>query len=163
MIWTIASLGALTASPSASLLQGPTPVNYTSWPMLSGMPPDMFEGGGWERTIRPRLTVRQDGTVQGCEVEKGTGQKTLDRFVCAMFEQRARFRPAVWGDGSPSYGVFRFTFKMFRGDRRSRKSGPVDLEVRIDRKTYSGVPAFVRVAFAIDQNGRIGDCSSAAS
>lgn len=164
MIWLVASSGALIASPSASLLQPPQPVNYTGWPMLSGLPSETaFEGGGWARTIRTGLTVRQNGSVQSCEVEKGTGHKALDSFVCAMFEQRARFRPAVWIDGSPSYGVFRFTFTIYRDDRRSSRPGPVDLDVRIDRKTYAGqLPAFVHVAFSVDRNGRTGDCISEA-
>ena len=162
MLWLVASLGVLTASPSASLLRGPIPVDYTKWPMLSDMPPDLFEVGGWVRTMRTRLTVRPDGTVQGCEVEKGTGHRALERYVCAMFEQRAKFRPAIWIDGSPSYGVFRFTFKIYRGDRHSSKPDPVDLEAMVDRKTYAGVPAIVHVAFAVDQDGRTGDCSSVA-
>jgi hypothetical protein len=83
--------------------------------------------------------------------------------MCAAFEQRATFRPAVWADGSSSYGVFRFTFKLFRDRPRPSKSNPVDLDVRVDRKAYAGqVPAFVRVVFAVDQDGRPGDCISAA-
>jgi hypothetical protein len=163
MIWLIVSLGTVAASPSATLLQGPIPVNYTGWPITSDMPPDTFEGGGWVRTFLTRLTVRQDGTLQSCEVERGTGRRTLDKAICAMFEQRARFRPAVWADGSPSYGVFRFTFKLFRDHPRPSKSDPVDLDVRVDRKAYAGqVPASVHVVFEVDQDGRPGDCISAA-
>jgi hypothetical protein len=152
----------MAASPSATLLQGPTPVNYTSWANFLDIPPGMFDGGGWARTFRTRLTVRQDGTLQGCEIERGSGRKALDKFICGVFRQRATFRPAVWTDGSSSYGVFRFTLKLFRDRPRPGKL-PVDLDVSVDRKAYAGqVPAFVRVVFAVDQDGRPGDCISAA-
>jgi hypothetical protein len=163
MIWLMVSLGALATPSSASLLQGPTPVNWTSWPSQSGMPPDLLKGGTNAWTIRARLTVRPDGTLQGCEVESGTDNRALDKFTCEMFERRARFRPAVWADGSPSYGLFRFTFQWARAVPPSSKPPHVDLKVRVDRKAYAErVPAFVRVVFAVDEDGQIRDCSGAA-
>ena len=163
MIWLMISLGTVSAPTSASLIQGPTPVNWTSWPSQSGMSPDLLERGTNAWTIRTRLTVRPDGTVQSCEVESGTDNKTLDKFTCGMFERRAKFRPAVWSNGSPSYGVFRFAFEWTRAVPPPSKSSHVDLNVRVDRKTYAErVAAFVHVVFTVDGDGQIGECSGAA-
>jgi hypothetical protein len=162
MIWLAISSGALATLPSASRPQGPTPINYTNWVMPTARPAGLFEGDRDVWTIRARLTVRPDGKVQDCAIERSSRNKALDRFTCGMFEQRATLRPATWIDGSPSYGVFRFTFQWTRPQLPSFNSDPVDLELKADRRDYAGrLPAFVRVVFAVDQNGRISDCYSA--
>jgi hypothetical protein len=161
MIWLITGSAAAVAQLSGSMLRGPAPVNYTSWPSQSGIPDYLFNGRRSAWTIRARLTVRPDGSVQRCEVERRSGSKPLDKFTCEMFSQRAKLLPATWADDTPSFGVFRFNFVWTRRDAPLGASHPSDVSIKVDRSIYAQrVPALVHVMFAVDANGQISDCTS---
>lgn len=161
MIWFTAFLGAVSAPRSSSQLQAPTPVNIVSWTYTHQVPPPAAwdKGTSWPFLIR--LTVRPNGKLKRCEVEKSTANEYLTQFVCEMFKERAKLRPAVWTDGSPSFGVFRFGFVYSRDQAPPDDYHFEDLSVTIDRGIYAQrVPANVRVMFAVDANGQISGCTS---
>lgn len=161
LIWLVTGSAAVLAQLGGSGLQGPTPVNLPSWASGSGMPDYLFDGASSSWAIRARLTVRPDGKVQRCEIEIGTNNRELDKFTCEMFERRATFRPAVWTDGKPSFGVFRLNFVWARRHTRLNKWQLPDLSIRVAESIYGQrTPAAVCVVVAVDPNGRISDCSN---
>lgn len=53
-----------------------------------------------------RLEVGADGKVTGCSVTGSSGSSTLDEATCRLVSRRARFRPAIGGDGQPTNDTF---------------------------------------------------------
>ena len=53
-----------------------------------------------------RLTVGPDGRVTDCSVTKSSGSPELDDTTCKLATRRARFSPALDGDGKPTAGSF---------------------------------------------------------
>lgn len=98
MFWALATAASLSA---------PAPLNYIFY---SGDDmPAYHQMAGVTRITYIRLTVRPDATLQTCEVEDNGGDPKLGAFSCELAMQRARFAPARWIDGSPTYGVYRRT------------------------------------------------------
>jgi len=53
-----------------------------------------------------RLTVSPDGKVADCQITSSSGSPDLDEATCANIRRRARFNPAMDGDGQPTSGSF---------------------------------------------------------
>ncbi len=59
-----------------------------------------------EGTTGFRVTVGPDGKVTDCSVTSSSGHSDLDEAACANIRRRARFAPAVDGNGSPTTGTY---------------------------------------------------------
>ncbi|MEO7384686.1 MAG: energy transducer TonB [Novosphingobium sp.] len=57
-------------------------------------------------TTRFRVQVGPDGRVTDCEVTGSSGSPDLDATACAKIKTRARFTPAIDGDGNPTSGSY---------------------------------------------------------
>ena len=122
---------------------------------------------GVNRFVFTRTTVRPDGKTQDCTVEGGgSGDAQLDAYTCAIIMRRARFAPARWADGSPTYGVVRVSVNWTpRGPLTKPEESmahPVDanlsvtrLPVGADRQTT------LRLMIAVDETGRVLECDAA--
>lgn len=59
-----------------------------------------------EGLTRFRLTIGADGRVVGCEITDSSGSPDLDAATCSKVSARARFVPALRGDGMPTTGSY---------------------------------------------------------
>ena len=59
-----------------------------------------------EGTTGFRVAVGPDGKVTDCTVTSSSGHSDLDEAACANIRRRARFAPAVDGNGSPTTGTY---------------------------------------------------------
>lgn len=59
-----------------------------------------------EGTTGFRVTVGPDGRVTSCEVTSSSGSADLDEATCANVQRRARFTPAMDGEGNPTSGSY---------------------------------------------------------
>jgi len=111
----IAPAGELVIQPRTQLSPSPSP----SFAVRAAAP--MSAPGSWvsdrdypsaairaerEGTTRFRLTIGPDGRVTGCEVTGSSGSADLDAATCAKVSARAKFTPALGGDGMPTSGSF---------------------------------------------------------
>lgn len=53
-----------------------------------------------------RVSVGPDGRVTGCTVTASSGSSDLDDATCANVQRRARFNPAMDGEGQPTTGSY---------------------------------------------------------
>ena len=143
----------------ASQLAAPTSVGPPTWFKADDYPISHIQAGR-SFELKIRLTVKADGSLQGCSIEHSSGDKEFDKYNCALVLSRAKFSPALAADGTPVIGVYRarVSWKM---DDRKPKSGTGDLELTVD-KLPSGVesPAMVQLAIAVDSDGRPSDCAA---
>jgi protein TonB len=59
-----------------------------------------------EGTTGFRVTVGPDGRVTDCQVTSSSGHGDLDAAACDNIRRRARFNPAMDGDGNPTTGSY---------------------------------------------------------
>ena len=59
-----------------------------------------------EGTTGFRVAVGPDGKVTDCSVTSSSGHSDLDEAACANIRRRARFAPAVDGNGNPTTGSY---------------------------------------------------------
>ena len=64
-------------------------------------PPGLLDA--WPRGAMAfmRLRVDASGSVVQCIMDRGTGNRRMDDDICAIVQQRLRYRPALDGDGRP--------------------------------------------------------------
>jgi hypothetical protein len=145
-------------------LAAPVPINLASIFSPDDMPTYVVKAGK-NRYVSFRATVRADGTIQDCIVERESGDPKLDALTCSIFAKRAKFHPAKSPDGTPVYGVFRSGMNWTIGfgpppREELEEAHPADLEIStnlppdVDRRTV------VTVAIAVDENGRVVDCDA---
>ena len=143
----------------ASQLSAPTPTPL-HWIRNDDYPRQYIEAGrSFEIDIR--ATVRPDGTIQDCSVEKSSGDQAFDKFNCVLLIKRAKFKPATDVHGQPAFGVFRTRTKWML-DYGKEKRSPGDLKLSVAKlpdKLKS--PTFVIVAVAVDTASQPSDCASA--
>jgi hypothetical protein len=146
----------------AAQLAAPIPLNPTSVVSPDDMPADVVRAG-INRFTAFRITVRPDGSLQDCLIERASGDPKLDTLVCSLMLKRAKFQPASWSDGTPSFGVFRskMTWTIGGGPTKAEieRAYPADMELSIDhlpagadRRTSVGVQ------IAVDEHGRVVAC-----
>lgn len=143
----------------AAQLSAPWPVDYLHWWHPEDMPFDV-QRGGVTRAVLARTTVRPDGTIQGCEVERGSGNSNLDAVTCQIFLKRGKFEPARASDGEPVFGVYRqiVTWAMNPEDK-SPFPGDVELQlwqVEYPRRTYRPICRRVGLSSQAVQRDRAG-------
>ncbi len=51
------------------------------------------------------LLIASDGKIGDCMIVETSGVPTLDATVCILIHTRARFAPAIGGDGKPTRGA----------------------------------------------------------
>jgi len=122
------------------------------------MYPRSLAEAGVSGTVYTRTTVRPDGSIQGCVAEVSSGSTELDTFACRIILERAKFLPAKWIDGTPTYGVIRFP-AVWRLSADSSSMAIPDLEVSVNQLP-KGAHSLVtmRLAVAADENGHPVDC-----
>jgi len=59
-----------------------------------------------EGTSGFRVTVGPDGRVTDCQITSSSGHADLDAATCDNVRRRARFNPAMDGDGNPTTGSY---------------------------------------------------------
>ena len=59
-----------------------------------------------EGTTRFRVSVGPDGRVTDCQVTGSSGSPDLDEAACKNITRRARFTPAMDGEGKPTTGTY---------------------------------------------------------
>lgn len=59
-----------------------------------------------EGTTRFRVSVGPDGRVADCQVTGSSGSPDLDEAACKNIARRARFTPAMDGEGKPTTGTY---------------------------------------------------------
>ena len=149
------SLVAVAASVSA-----PKPIGLLNWYRPDDMPA-YHQIAGITRRVHLRVTVRPDGSLQNCEVENDGGDAKLAAYTCILTLKRAEFEPAMWSDGTASYGVYRTAPTWAVGSPPSPNSVPGDLELDVDRLPKGEKsPAFVTIMFAVDISGNPSSCSA---
>ncbi|HKC04084.1 MAG TPA: energy transducer TonB [Sphingomicrobium sp.] len=126
--------------------------------------PAYVQIAGINRFVASRTTVRPDGTVQDCTVERDSGDAKLDAYTCAIIVRRAKFQPAKWIDGSTAYGVIRVPVIWAIGGppskREAQEAYPPDMELSVtrlpadaDRRTT------LALVIGVDENGRVVGCN----
>ena len=151
------------ALAAASQLSAPVPKNLDRWFRDDDVPMYLMvqENGVW--LVPFRLNVAPDGTLKGCDVEISSGERRLDQLTCRLLMKRARFRPARSADGAAAYGVYRNYAKwaVSTSPAAPPKVNYPDLDLTV-QALPSGVksPAFVRVMFEVDANGRASSCTA---
>lgn len=124
--------------------------------------PAYVQMAGRNRFVSTRTTVRTDGTVQDCIVERGSGDPKLDALTCSIIQRRAKFQPAKWLDGTPAYGVFRMHMNWVIGRPPSKneleKVNPADIELSANLPAREGRSTEVKVVIAVNEDGRVVGC-----
>jgi len=140
----------------AAQLSAPAPINFVE-AFRDEMPISVYNAG-LTRIVFTRTSVRPDGSIQSCDVERGSGNPELDAVTCVIIRKKVRFHAARAADGSAAFGVYRDSFRwvphmddpnLFRAD------ADVTLE-QFPKGIHA--PVAVRVAFAVDEQGRPSSC-----
>lgn len=114
------------------------------------------------QTVGIALTTTPDGKVQGCAIEKSSGNAKLDAYTCRIASRRARFQAPTHADGSPAYLVYRTDIDWWIGDGyppSKPKSADLYLTVAaLPAKVQS--PASVRLKLDVGADGHISNCAA---
>jgi hypothetical protein len=145
----------------AAQLSAPVPLNAGHWMTSDDVPVYLIQSGSGLWQVKVRIKVAPDGAVQGCEVESSGGIRQLDNLTCGILSNRAKFRPAQWGDGTPAFGIYRTTILWAVSESpwdTSKVSSP-DLVIFV-KSLPPGVrsPSLVWVMFEVDAEGRTSSC-----
>jgi Gram-negative bacterial TonB protein C-terminal len=146
----------------AAQLMAPQPLNLDYWFTSNDVPIPMLREN-WLYVVVFSLTVTPDGRNVRCEVESSSGFQKLDSRTCSLAMKRARFRPAIAGNGRPIYGVYR-TFAHWvvtSGDTPPTLPavGGPSLQLKVGRLPEGlKYPANVQVMFAVDTAGALSNC-----
>lgn len=146
----------------AAQLAAPAPINPESIVSYHDFPAEALRRG-ISRFVAFRVTVRPDGSVQDCTIERPSGDPKLDVFSCALMLKRAKFEPAKWIDGTPAYGVFRSSFDWTVGgypsEKKLERAVPADMDLSVNMlPPGAGTTAKVAVQIAVDEKGRVLGC-----
>jgi hypothetical protein len=149
---------ALAAQLSASQLSAPTPVKLETWFSPSDMPAYLeHDDGIW--IVGVRVVIRPDGTLKSCEIESTSNQASLDVYTCRLLNGRAKYKPALTLDGTPSYGADREFFRWAVSSTPTELPRPADMDLSVE-KLPEGLksPVYVPVMFVTDEKGSISSC-----
>jgi TonB family protein len=147
----------------AAQLSAPVPTNLPNWFVFDDFPAYLVnrDPGVWAVGIR--VTVGPDGTIQGCEVESGSGDNGLDELSCKKVTRRANFRPAMSAAGRTAPGVYRtyIAWDVTKAPAATSRVSNADLNLSV-ASLPQGIhsPAAVRIMFAVDGEGRMTSCQS---
>jgi protein TonB len=92
--------------PKPNLTRAAEPGGARSgWVTSEDYPPGPLREGV-TGTVGISVAIGIDGRVQGCEVTKSSGNAQLDESTCRIYARRARFKPALDGEGKPTTARF---------------------------------------------------------
>lgn len=128
--------------------------------------PEYVQRGGINQFVFTRTTVRPDGSLQDCGLERSSGDPNLDGYTCSIILKRARFEAPRWIDGSPAYAVVRAPVTWSIGGQASgrelQRAYPADIDVSVDRLPRGArSPTNVELVVAVEDSGRVVACSEA--
>lgn len=102
-------------APSAPPPPPPPPVAKRPKPIPKGNPGNWANANDYpsrdlqqenQGTTSFQVTVGPDGRVQSCTVTASSGFSSLDDVACRKISARARFEPALDGNGNPTTGTY---------------------------------------------------------
>ena len=118
-IQTVSAPPAFVAPPVAVVIPAPPappPPHFTAKAAVpKGRPGDWASDNDYpsralqlsqEGTTGFHLSLGSDGKVTSCEITKSSGSPELDKTTCDLMRRRARFTPAMDGDGNPATGNY---------------------------------------------------------
>lgn len=127
--------------------------------------PSYVRGENLAYTVKIRVTVDPDGSIQSCVAEQSSSNERLDAHTCALFAERAKLAPARWIDGSAAFGVIRLPIVWITSTfgppdfSRMKRMSEADLEIGVnklpDGKKESSVPLII----AADEAGKPVECA----
>jgi hypothetical protein len=148
---------------AAAQISAPVPLNKKSLFSADDFPRSVasrFGTGFWQ--VGVQLTVRPDGSLQSCDIDRTSGVAELDRRSCDIIHQRAKFAPASL-NGKQVYGIYRTTIGWALADapvQVPRVDNPeLDLSVQSLPPPLQP-PVVVRVMFAVDAAGQLSSCTA---
>ena len=111
------------------------------------------------------LLIAPDGRIVRCEIIQGVGSDELSRTICKTVQNR-RAIPARDAKGIAVHGHLRTLLKMFlpetEGGRQiAASASPPDVILSVSRLPEGRDKADVEVLAALDETGRVTDCSAA--
>ena len=146
-------LSVIAATPSQPLRESIQPQDYPGLALM-----DRRSG-----SVEYALTVSAEGVPIRCEVRQSSDSKQIDLQTCALLIRRTRFHPAVDSSGAASPAVFRGVVNWSVPSMRApgpRKLSLVDMDLTIARIPAGiAAPATAEIAFAVDVEGRMSDCT----
>lgn len=148
---------------AAAGLSAPPPANLTGLFRADDVPLEMLGEGEVDRTVEIRLTVRPDGHVQSCEVERSSGMRNLDIYTCKIAAGRAKFAPPTTQGGAPSYAVYRapIRYLVTSGGPYSPRAPSADFIATVNQLPRGlKSPVAVHVTFEVDEQGHLSACKS---
>jgi periplasmic protein TonB len=104
-----------TAAPPAPAAPPPPPVAKRPNPLPKGNPGNWANTNDYpsralqqerEGTTGFRVTVGPNGRVTDCQISSSSGHPDLDQATCTNVQRRARFDPALDGNGQPTTGTY---------------------------------------------------------
>jgi TonB family protein len=90
----------------AKKVRGPTPTNNPAyWVSPRDYPSESLRA--WEEGVSTfTLTVDPSGKITGCQIRESSNSARLDETTCTLATLRARFSPALDGQGQPMTGYY---------------------------------------------------------
>jgi hypothetical protein len=154
--WLATAAAAANALPAYTV---PRPVEATkNWIKPEDYPIHALRAR--ERGYVPiRLTISPTGEPMDCN--HSTQSLILGRVACRLLLQRARFEPASDAGGRKYYGVFESIVAFgVAGHSMPERPGKADMILTVDTlPAESPDPVMVPIAFLVDTEGNIQDCS----
>lgn len=128
---------------SAAEPQSPKPMgNPGEWVTTRDYPSEALRNEQ-EGTVAFRIQVGKDGVPSGCEVTMSSGSALLDSATCDLIQSRARFSPAMDGQGRAVVGTY---------------SNSVRWTIPDDPVPASISPTTQVLAFVVDEQGNVTNC-----
>jgi len=156
----LAMLLALAAQLSSPTVTNAHDPNVAGWITRDDQPDYLFHQARANPTVYTRTTVRPDGTIQNCVVERSSGDRDLDAYTCQLIRKRAKFLPARWLDGSAVYGVLRTTVRWSISEDPMYEPLVTDLELPIDHLPQGAASkVYVDLEIAVDETGHPVSCN----
>ena len=143
----------------AAQLSGPVPLKPLLGP--DDVPTRLVEPNVLQR-VGIALTVTPNGKIQGCAVEKSSGNSKLDSYTCEVAARRAKFKPPTHIDGAAAYLIYRADINWWLGDGyppSTQPGGDLYLTVTaLPPKVAS--PAIVRLMLEVGADGSLSNCAA---
>lgn len=123
--------------------------------------PSLAVRQGLSGSVRARLTVSPEGRVTACEAIESSGHPVLDDRTCAVLMERARFDPAMNGEGDAVEGSY--TTPKITWQLQASEPLPDSVESPLQRMSIQPgqlPPAMLtKMAFEYDRSGMIEGCA----
>ncbi|ATE66482.1 hypothetical protein COO09_24520 [Rhizorhabdus dicambivorans] len=146
----------------ALALAAPQPIRPDEWIGPNDYPSDALRENRSGHTAF-RLTISPSGRPIRCDVTASSGWEDIDQQSCRGMMKRARFKPILDGNGAPAYAVYRSSRSFWipgEAPPRTPKPSRTDLLVTVEKMPKGRAqPADVDVAFTVDGNGAMADCT----